>query len=408
MNDFEQKRKRYAELAVKVGIHLQPGQKLYISSPVVAYDFTRLIVEAAFQAGAADVYVEWNDDICRRERLQHVDEALLGTIPDWMLERRLSFAEEGAAFLSVLAENPEVMKDVPPKRISTLMVSLREKLQPAIEYTMSSRCSWSIVAIPTPQWAEKVFGEGPDAVEQLWDAIFRIVRIDREDPIAAWQEHLDNLKNRRTYLNENRIRRLHIESEGTDLYVDLPEKHHWQGGSKKNEVGTDFVANIPTEEVFTLPHKTGVNGTVRSTLPLHYLGSVIDGIELTFKDGAVIDYHAREGQESLKELLETDEGALHLGEIALVPYHSPISDMGLVFFNTLFDENASCHLAFGRAYPTSLQGGVDMTPEERLAHGANHSLVHVDFMIGGADTRITAEMADGTPVRLFDNGDWAL
>lgn len=408
MKTFEEKLRHYAALTIAVGINLQPGQKLYISAPTPTYEFTRLLVEEAFRKGARDVYVDWSDEQVRHTRLKHASTETLTTVPDWMLARRLEVAQEGGAFLNVLAENPELMKDIDPEKLAATVKSFRQKLQPAIEYTMSSICSWSIVAIPTAEWAGKIFKEAPDAVDRLWDAIFKVVRIDQEDPVQAWRDHIESLKRRRDFLNQHRINSLHIVSDGTDLTLKLPDKHVWQGGAKANGVGTSFVANIPTEEVFTLPHRDGVDGHVHSTMPLNYMGNLIDGISLEFKEGKVVSFNATTGYDTLKRLLETDEGALHLGEVALVPFRSPISDLGFIFYNTLFDENASCHLAFGRAYPTSIEGGPTMTPEERLAEGANFSLIHIDFMIGGPDTHITALMKNGDAVEIFRDGNWAI
>jgi aminopeptidase len=408
MKSFDQQLKKYAELAIQVGINLQKGQLLYISAPVQSAEFTRIVVETAFANGAKDVYVEWHDEHVRHARLHSADLTALTDIPDWMLDRRLEYAQKNGAFLHILAEDPELMKDVDPTRIAAMMKHLRQKLSPAIEYTMSSIVAWSIVAIPTTAWATKVFAHSEDAVEKLWEAIFKVTRINQEDPIAAWKSHVESLKTRKDLLNEMHFTSLHFISEGTDLKITLPDKHYWQGGAKNNAVGTSFVANIPTEEVFTLPARSGVNGTVKSTMPLNYMGNLIEGITLTFKDGKVVDYAATSGFEVLKGLLETDEGALHLGEVALVPYHSPISDLGILFYNTLFDENAACHLAFGRAYPTSLVGGPEMSEEDRIKEGANHSLIHIDFMIGGPDTEITGLLTDGKTVQIFKDGNWAL
>jgi aminopeptidase len=408
MKSFYKQLKHYASLAIQVGINLQKGQKLYITAPVSSAEFARMLVEEAFACGAKDVYVDWVDEQVRHSRLKHTDTAVLSQIPDWMVQRRLEVAEEGGAFLSILAEDPELMKDIDANKISTFMKNLRMAMKPVSEYTMSSKISWSIVAIPTLEWADKVFDKDPDAVTKLWNAIFKVVRVDQEDPIQAWRDHTDNLKRRKDFLNKSCIQSLHFTSEGTDLIIDLPEKHYWQGGAKNNGVGTSFVANIPTEEVFTLPHHSGVNGKVRSTMPLNYMGNLITDITLEFENGKISRYSSSEGFDTLKGLLETDEGAIHLGEVALVPYHSPISDLGFIFYNTLFDENASCHLAFGRAYPTSLVGGPDMTEEERHNNGANFSLIHIDFMIGGPDTQITATMKDGSTSKIFIDGDWAI
>ena len=408
MKSFNEKLKDYAKLTIQVGINLQPNQMLYITSPVESVEFARMLVDEAFNQGAKDVYVDWIDEQVRHSRLKNTESAVLEDIPQWILDRRLNVAKENGAFLTILAEDPELMKDIEADKISTFMKSIRKFMKPYGEYIMSSTISWSIVSVPSTAWAVKVFNNAPDSVEQLWDSIFKVVRADQEDPIKAWKNHVNNLKIRKDFLNNLHLKSLHFKSSFTDLKIELPEKHNWQGGGKKNASDTLFVANIPTEEVFTLPHKLGVNGKVKSTLPLNYMGNLITDIVLEFKDGKVVDFSATNGYDVLKGLLETDEGALHLGEVALVPYHSPISDLGILFYNTLFDENASCHLAFGRAYPTSLNNGNDMSETERIDAGANFSLIHVDFMIGSPDMSIVGELYDKTQVQIFKDGDWAI
>ncbi len=408
MKSFNEKLKDYAKLTIQVGINLQPNQMLYITSPVESVEFARLLVDEAFNQGAKDVYVDWIDEQVRHSRLKCTESAVLEDIPQWVLDRRLNVAKENGAFLTILAEDPELMKDIEADKISSFMKKIQEFMKPYGEYIMSSTVSWSIVSVPSIPWAMKVFNDAPDSVDQLWDAIFKVVRVDQDDPIKAWENHVNSLKTRKDLLNNLHLKSLHFKSEFTDLKVELPEKHNWQGGGKKNGSDILFVANIPTEEVFTLPHKLGVNGKVKSTLPLNYMGNLITDIVLEFKEGKVVDFFATNGYDILKGLLETDEGALHLGEVALVPYHSPISDLGILFYNTLFDENASCHLAFGRAYPTSLNQGNDMTDEERIEAGANFSLIHVDFMIGSPDMSIVGELYDKTQIQIFTDGDWAL
>ncbi|MCW7999923.1 aminopeptidase [Clostridium sp. cpc1] len=256
----------------------------------------------------------------------------------------------------------------------------------------------------------KVFPNIPkkEALEKLWDAIFKTVRIDKEDPIEAWNEHLNNLDEKLEFLNEKKFKNLHYtSSNGTDLIIELPKGHIWSGGGDYNTKDVFFVANMPTEEVFTLPKKTGINGIIVSTKPLNYSGNLIDNFKLTFKDGKVVDFEAEKGYETLKNLLDTDEGARYLGEVALVPYDSPISNSNILFYNTLFDENASCHLAFGMAYPTCIEGGSEMNEKEKEVHGVNSSLVHVDFMVGSKDLDIVGETDEGEKLQIFKDGNWA-
>ncbi len=408
MKLFNEKLKDYAKLAIKTGINIQPGQNLFITSPIESVEFTRLLTKEAFLAGAKDVYVDWKDEITTHIRFSEADISVFETFPKWIADGKNDMVKENTAFLTVLANDPELMKDIEPKKMSTYMKAATTALKEYREYTMSSRVAWSIVSIPTEAWAKKVFNNDPDSVEKLWDAIFKVVRVDQEDPIEAWKEHLENLSIRTNFLNDKKFKSLHFISEGTDLIVELPEKHYWQGGGKNNAHDTYFVANIPTEEVFTLPKSNGVNGKVKSTKPLNYMGNLITEMEFTFKDGKAIEFNAKEGYDVLKEMLETDEGSIYLGEVALVPYHSPISELDIIFYNTLFDENASCHLAFGRAYPTSIVGGPEMTEEELKNEGVNNSLIHVDFMIGNKDTQIIGTLYDGTELQIFRDGDWAI
>ena len=270
--------------------------------------------------------------------------------------------------------------------------------------------SWCVVSIPTKDWAKRVFPNvsEDEAVEQLWEAIFNATRINLEDPVKAWENHIENLVEKNKFLNEKNFKSLHYTaSNGTDLVVELPEGHIWVSGGGTNAKGTYFVANMPTEEVFTLPLKNGVNGVVYSTKPLNYGGKLIDDFKLTFKDGKVVEYEAKVGQEVLTDLLDIDDGAKYLGEVALVPHSSPISQSNIVYMNTLFDENASCHFAFGKAYPTNIKGGANMSDEELEKHGVNDSLTHVDFMVGSEDMNIIGKTYDGDRIEIFKNGEWA-
>lgn len=408
MKSFYKKLKEYAELAIKVGVNIQPGQKLYLTAPIESAEFARLLTKEAFSAGASDVFVEWQDEITTHIRFKEAELSVFESFPKWIADGKKGFAEENTAFLTILANDPELMKDIDPKKMSTYMKAATTALKEYREYTMSSKVAWSIVSIPTEAWAKKVFNNDPNSVDKLWDAIFKVVRIDQENPIKAWEDHLLVLKKSKDFLNNLNLKSLRFVSECTDLVVELPEKHYWQGGGKNNAKETFFVANIPTEEVFTLPKLDGVNGTVKSTKPLNYMGNLITDMTFTFKDGEVVDFNAKEGYENLKEMLETDEGSKRLGEVALVPFHSPISELDIIFFNTLFDENASCHLALGRAYPTSIIGGPEMDEKTLKAEGANYSMIHVDFMIGAEDTQIMGILPDGTEIQIFKDGDWAI
>ncbi len=409
MDNFENLLNKYAELSVRVGVNLQKGQTLVINSPIECAEFTRIVAKEAYKVGAKEVHVEWSDEELTLIKFMNAPEEAFKEFTKWKAEGYEDLAKNGAAFLSISASNPELLKDVDPKRIAESNKTRSIALKKYREYIMNSTVSWSIVSIPTKAWSKKVFPNLSDenAIEKLWENIFKIVRVDKDDPIDAWNDHLDNLQKKVKFLNEKRFKKLHYISKDTDLTIELPEKHIWAGGGEYNSKQTYFVANMPTEEVFTLPLKTGVNGKVKSTKPLNYSGNLIDNFTLLFKDGKIVDFSAEKGYETLKKLIETDEGSHYLGEVALVPYDSPISNSNIIFYNTLFDENASCHFALGEAYPICLEGGSNMNEEELEKSGANISLTHVDFMVGSSDIDITGETRDGEVVHIFKNGNWA-
>ncbi|MHA6250617.1 aminopeptidase [Oceanobacillus sp. CAU 1775] len=401
---------KYAELALKTGVNLQQGQALMINAPLEGADFTKLVVRKAYEMGAKDVYVNWVDDEMTLLRYEYAPESVIASFPEWRVKLLDEFAEDGAAVLNIRSTNPDLLKDIDPVRVASANKAAAQATGNFREYTMNDRIPWSIISIPSKDWAQKIFPDksAEDAVESLWEAILKIVRVDQEDPIAAWDAHNATLRTAHQVLNDKNYKKLIFKAPGTDLELELPEGHIWKGGSAVAETGATFNPNIPTEEVFSMPHKYGVNGTVSSTKPLNYGGSLIDNFSLTFKDGKVVDFQAEVGEEVLKHLLDSDDGARRLGEIALVPHESPVSQSGLIFYNTLFDENASVHIALGKAYPTNLEGGSKMDAEELDKHGVNDSLVHVDFMIGSEQMDIDGVMQDGTTEPVFRNGTWAL
>jgi aminopeptidase len=409
MELFNQKLEKYAALAVQVGVNIQPGQTLVVTAPIIAAPFVRLVAKKAYEAGAKNVHIEWQDDESIRLKYDLApDEAFL-EYPMWRAKGWEEMAENNAAFLSVLAANPDLLKGIDPERIANANKTAGQALKGYRSYAMSDKISWSIVAVPSAAWAEKVFPnvEAEKREDALWDAIFAATRINTENPVQAWREHTDFLDSKASYLNAKKYKALRYQGPGTDLTIELPEGHIWVSAGSENAKGTVFVANMPTEEVFTAPLKEGINGTVRSTKPLNYSGTLINDFSLTFEKGRIVDVQAAEGAEVLKRLIETDEGSHFLGEVALVPHKSPISDTNLIFYNTLFDENASSHLAIGKAYAFCLEGGKSMSEEEQAAHGLNSSIVHVDFMIGSAELNIDGILADGTTEALFVNGNWA-
>lgn len=409
MNSFEKKLQQYAALAVQVGVNVHRGQTLVVNAPISAAHFVRLIVKEAYSVGAKLVKVNWSDETVTRIHYDLAPDEAFSIEPKWFAGEMTELVENGAAVLHVIAENPDLLNGVPQERIVTTQKVRAKALEKYREYQMADKFSWSIVAVPSAEWAAKVFPDLPEneQVEKLWDVIFKTVRIGEQDAVAEWKSHLQNLDSRAELLNSKKYKKLHYTAPGTDLTIELPEGHLWVSGGSINEQGHVFVANMPTEEVFTAPLKTGVNGTVRSTKPLSYGGNLIDGFSITFENGRIVDYTAEQGLEALKSLVEMDEGAHYLGEVALVPHQSPISDTNILFFNTLFDENASNHLAIGNAYAFCLEGGKTMSQQQLAESGLNSSLTHVDFMIGSGEMDINGVTADGTEEPIFRKGNWA-
>ncbi|RLL42822.1 aminopeptidase [Oceanobacillus piezotolerans] len=400
---------KYAELALKTGVNLQKNQALMINAPIEGADFTRIVARKAYELGAKEVHINWVDDELTLLKYENAPDEVLVNFPDWRVKLHDMYAEDGAAVLSIRSTNPDLLQNIDPKRVALANKASAEAMKNFRKYTMNDKITWSIISIPSRDWAQKIFPEktAEAAVESLWEAIIKIVRVDQKDPIAAWDEHNQALKSAREVLNEKNFKKLVFRAPGTNLEIELPKGHLWKGGSAVAESGVTFNPNMPTEEVFSMPHKYGVNGTVSSTKPLNYSGSVIDNFSLTFKDGKVIDFKAEQGEEVLRHLLDSDEGARRLGEVALVPDESPVSQSGLIFYNTLFDENASCHIALGKAYPTNIEGGSSMSEDELDKHGVNDSLIHVDFMIGSDQLDIDGIKADGSTEAVFRNGTWA-
>lgn len=407
--DFNKNLQKYAELAIKVGVNIQPNQTLLIRTPIECADFVRLAVECAYKNGARNVFVEWSDEQTSLARYLYAPDEVFNEFPRWVSDQYVDIAKEGGAFLSIHAANPDLLKDVDPERIANYQKASGIALKEWRSYTLTDKCKWSIVSVPTEPWAHKIFPDlsEEEAVEKLWDLIFKCTRVDNEDPIAAWHEHNKNLKEKTDFLNKKNFKTLRYKSAKTDLTIGLPENHSWESGASIDPNGVNFNPNMPTEEIFTLPHKYKVDGVVHSSKPLVYGGNVIDDFSLTFKDGRIIEVHAAKGEETLKNLVDTDEGSHYLGEVALVPYSSPISDTNVVFYNTLYDENASCHLALGSAYATCIKGGTDLPKEDYDKYGINDSLTHVDFMIGTSDLDIVGETYDGEIIQIFKNGNWA-
>ncbi len=401
---------KYAELAIRTGINLQAGQRLLIvAAPVGLAPLVRLLTKHAYLAGARFVDVEWDDQELDRLRLAYGVPEAVKEFADWRVQLNLAYFEAGDAVLSVVGEDPDLMAGVDPAALQISNKIAAEGWSPTLAHIAAATSNWGMIAGSTAEWAERVFPKlaGRQAEAALWDAIFDVCRVRGADPVAEWRRHIRDLGLRQEYLNDKLFKRLHFKAPGTDLVVGLPEGHRWISGSLTSRNGIDFVANIPTEEVFTMPHKSQVSGYVTSSKPLSHSGSLIDGFRLTFEEGRVVRATAEKGQAALDSILSTDEGARSLGEVALVPHSSPVSQRNLLFYNTLYDENASSHLALGSALRFSMEGGVDMGADAFADAGGNYSLIHIDFMFGSAETDVDGITQDGRAEPLMRNGEWA-
>ncbi|WP_188207653.1 aminopeptidase [Alkalibacillus aidingensis] len=402
---------KYAKLAVTMGVNIQQGQALFINAPIEAREFAHYVVDEAYEAGAENVHVNWSDEVLTRKRYEKEPMHVLENVPDWLVERQVGHVKNGGAVLNIYAPNPDLLEGIDAEKVAKSTKAQSQAMKEYKQYIMNDKIQWSIVSVPTEKWADKIYDHQKnteEAIEDLWKQIFQIVRVDQNDPIAAWNDHNETLYQIRDYLNDKQYDALEYKSETVDLTVGLPENHLWAGGGAVAENGASFNPNMPTEEVFTAPHRERVNGTVKNTKPLNYNGNLVEDFKLTFKDGQVVDFEARKGEEILKHLLDSDEGSTRLGEIALVPHSSPISQSNLIFFNTLYDENASCHLALGSAYPTNLKGGEKLSEEELKEKGINTSLVHEDFMMGSHDLDVYGVTKGGDREPIIVQGEWAI
>jgi aminopeptidase len=407
---FDQKLDRLAEVAVRIGVGLAPGQELLITAPTDALPLVRLITTHAYQAGAKLVTTFFTDDALTLARYQNAPTDSFDYAPHWFHDAIATAYKSGAARMGITGANPALLATQDPAKVSRANVAASKASKPAMEIITRHEINWTIVAAASPAWAALVFPhDTPDqALTQLWDAIFLSSRITSADPVAEWQHHGKNLKRRVDLLNDKRFHSLHFFTPdgATDLTVGLADQHLWAGGGTTAGNGLYCQPNIPTEECFTTPHKHRVDGVVTASKPLSHQGTLIENIRCTFKDGKIVHATATAGEAALNKLISTDEGARQLGEVALVPHNSPIAQSGVLFWNTLFDENAASHIALGQAYSTCLIGGEKMATEELAALGANESLIHVDWMIGGPEMSVDGISADGTPEPLMRNGDW--
>ena len=403
---------KYAELIIKKGVNLQVNQPLMLNAPVSSYEFARVLTKKAYEAGASEVYINWKDDLIRRCDFEFQSEERLGKPHSWFIDARLEPMKEGAAVASIVSPTPKYLKGIEGSKINALNEALDEALKPFYDATRSNQNEWCIFADSNPLWAKAVFPEldEAEAEEKLWDAILKAVYVDEEnDPMAVWDMHDRLLSERCEKLNRMAFKALRFRNDkGTDLYVGLPDRHIWSGGGEYSQKGVFFNANMPTEEIFTAPMKWEVNGKVVATKPLDYNGCLIENFWFEFKEGKVIDFCAEKEIDALKQILDADEGSCYLGEVAIVEHQSPISQSGILFYNTLFDENASCHLALGAAYPLSVEGGCEMSSEAKEEAGINVSVKHVDFMFGDETMCIEGIDQEGNETLIFENGRFVL
>lgn len=399
---------RLAEVAVRVGLGLKPGQELVLTAPLDAVALVRRITEHAYKGGASLVTTIFSDEESTLMRFRHGRDEGFDTAPAWLYEGMAEAYKKGAARLAIVGEDPSLLAKEDPDKVSRANRARSKAYMPALNMIAGFDINWTIVSAATPAWAKTVFPDDADevALAKLWQAIFSASRVDTPDPIAAWEQHNAALQTRTRMLNEKNYAALHFRGPGTDLRVGLADGHEWNGGSTTAKNGLMCNANIPTEEVFTTPHKDRVDGTVTSTKPLSYNGTLIQDIQVRFEGGRIVESRARTGEAVLNKVLDTDEGARRLGEVALVPYSSPISQSGLLFFNTLFDENASSHIALGQAYSKCIRDGGAMSEDELTSRGSNKSLIHIDWMIGSDQVDVDGITQDGRAEPLMRGGEW--
>ncbi|MBC6482683.1 aminopeptidase [Enterococcus faecium] len=409
LSDFNELLKKYARLIAETGVATEKGHTVVLQISVDQAPLARLITQEAYKLGAAEVIVQWTDDQIQREFLLHAATDRIENVPQSKIDQADEWLEKGASRISVVSADPDAFAGVDSQRVASYQAAAGKALMNLRKATQANKVSWTVVAAAGKQWAAKVFPDLPEEeqVDALWDQIFKTTRVYEEDPVLAWKKHDEKLAKKAEELNQEQFSVLHYTAPGTDIIIGLPKNHLWEGAGSYNARGEKFMANMPTEEVFTAPDSHRVDGYISSTKPLSYAGTIISGMKFTFKDGKVVDFSAEQGEDVLAKLLDTDEGARRLGEVALVPDPSPISQSGIIFFNTLFDENASNHLALGSAYAFSVKGGTEMSDEELAEAGLNRSQTHVDFMVGSDKMDIDGIREDGSTVPIFRNGDWA-
>lgn len=400
---------KLAEVAIKVGLQLQPGQDLVLTAPMAALPLVRKIAEHAYKAGAGVVQPIFSDEEITLNRYRHAADASFDKAPGWLFEGMAKAFDGNAARLAISGDNPMMLANEDPSKVARANRATSMAYKPALEKITGFDINWNIVSYPNASWAKLVFPDDAEdvAVKKLADAIFAASRVDVEDPIGAWKAHNAKLKERWTWLNGQQFASLHYTGPGTDLTIGLADEHRWKGGASEAKNGITCNPNIPTEEVFTTPHSQRVEGYVRSTKPLSHNGTLIADIEVKFEGGRIVEAKASKGEAVLQKVLDTDQGSRRLGEVALVPHSSPISKSGILFYNTLFDENAACHIALGQCYADCFVNGTKMSPDEIAKRGGNKSLIHIDWMIGSDKIDIDGIKADGSKVPVMRKGEWA-
>lgn len=407
--DFDKKLDEYADIIVRVGLGLQPGQRLMINAPLLSAPLVHAVAAIAYQNGSPLVDVNWRDELLELVRYQHAGRDTFTEFPVYRAEGAHKLVSEGGALLSITGENPDLLKDQDPELITTARKTALTHMKPVYDLLDRNGFNWAIASYPTDSWAGKVFPnlEPADRIEHLWKAIFQVCRMNETDPVAAWRAHIAELQARSEYLTQKQYHALAYRAPGTDLTIGLAERHIWIGGSSTSEQGIEFTPNLPTEEIFTLPHRERINGVVTASMPLSYAGKLIDGFCLTFKEGRVVHIQAESSEDILSQMIAIDEGMSSLGEVALVAQSSPVAKTGVLFYNTLLDENASSHIALGDGLNFCLQEGEKVSEKEYAARGGNSSLSHVDFMIGSAEMDIDGILPDGTRQAIMRSGEWA-
>ena len=402
----------FAKLAVEFGVNVKEGEDVLINSPIESPELARLITKAAYEKGARRVSIDWRDGDITRLNYEYQDQETLNEVPDWAIEKlKYQIADRKSNRISISAQDPDLLKGLDEAKISESIRENSKATKEFVKYTMNDIVSWLVISVPTTKWAKKVFPDLDEkaAYDKLWETILDVSRVEDtwEKTKENWENHINTLNEKAKYLNDHQFDKVHYESKnGTDLWVKLPKDHLWLSAGSDNEKGDSFIPNMPTEEVFTAPQYDGVDGRLVASKPLVYNGVVINDFEFSFENGKVVDFDAKEGKDTLAKMLESDEGSKYLGEIALVPYDSPISNSNILFYNTLFDENASCHFALGKAYPTCVVGGADLADDKLNERGINDSLIHEDFMVGTSDLKITGYKNE-EEFPIFVDGNWA-